>query len=157
LKGPSIQKYKLADGDIVFARTGATTGKSYLVIDPPEAVFASYLIRLQLSDKKLLPKFVNLFFRTHSYWETIRSGVSGSAQGGFNANKLSEIMIPFPKSTNEQQAIVAKLDKLAEETQSVESIYRRKVDALEALKKSLLHQAFSGELTAAEQLQECVA
>ena len=150
-------KYKLVDGDIVFARTGATTGKSYLVIDPPQAVFASYLIRLQLSDKELLPKFVNLFFRTHSFWETIRSGVSGSAQGGFNATKLGEIVIPFPKSTNEQQAIVAKLDTLTEETQHLESIYRRKVDALEALKKSLLHQAFSGDLTASERLQERVA
>jgi len=64
-------KYRLADGDIVFARTGATTGKSYLVKDPPKAVFASYLIRLQLNAKDLLPEFVNLFFQTQTYWESI--------------------------------------------------------------------------------------
>jgi len=139
-------KYKLADGDIVFARTGATTGKSYLVTDPPEAVFASYLIRVQLSTKDLLPNFVNLFFQTHSYWESIRSGVSGSAQGGFNATKLGELAIPFPKSRMEQKTIIAKLDGLSAETQHLESIYQRKLAALDELKKSLLHQAFSGAL-----------
>jgi type I restriction enzyme S subunit len=142
-----LPKYKLADGDIVFARTGATTGKSYLVSNPPEAVFASYLIRVQLSDKELLPQFVNLFFQTHSYWDTIRAGVSGSAQGGFNATKLAELVIPFPKSSKEQVAVVAKLDKLTAETQNLAALYERKLAALEALKKSLQHQAFTGELT----------
>ena len=142
----SLPKYKLEDGDIVFARTGATTGKSYLVSNPPESVFASYLIRVQLSDTKLLPQFVNLFFQSHSYWDTIRAGVSGSAQGGFNATKLGELVIPFPKSSEEQMSFVAKLDKLTAETQRLARLYERKLAALEALKKSLLHQAFSGEL-----------
>jgi type I restriction enzyme, S subunit len=140
-------KYKLTDGDIVFARTGATTGKSYLVTDPPEAVCASYLIRVQVNGVELLPPFVNLFFQTHSYWDSIRSGVSGSAQGGFNATKLGELVIPFPRSSSDQLAIVAKLDYLREETQRLASLYRQKLDALEALKKSLLHRAFNGELT----------
>ncbi|HEV2382992.1 MAG TPA: restriction endonuclease subunit S [Terriglobia bacterium] len=139
-------KYKLASGDIVFARTGATTGKSYLVTDPPEAVFASYLIRLHLSARNLLPEFVNLFFQTRAYWDTIRSGVSGSAQGGFNATKLGELVIPFPKSAKDQLNIVAKLAALSAETQRLESIYQQKLAALEELKKSLLHQAFSGAL-----------
>jgi type I restriction enzyme, S subunit len=54
-----LSKYRLASGDIVFARTGATTGKSFLVDAPPNAVFASYLIRLRLLDKKLLPEFAD--------------------------------------------------------------------------------------------------
>jgi len=141
-----LPKYKLADGDIVFARTGATTGKSYLVSNPPESVFASYLIRVQLSNEELLPQFVNLFFQTHSYWDTIRAGVSGSAQGGFNATKLGELVIPFPKSLKEQISVVARLDALSAETQRLETIYQRKLDALDELKKSLLHQAFEGEL-----------
>ena len=141
-----LPKYKLADGDIVFARTGATTGKSYLVSNPPESIFASYLIRVQLSNKGLLPQFVNLFFQTHSYWDTIRAGVSGSAQGGFNATKLGGLVIPFPKSLKEQVSVVAQLDALSAETQRLETIYQRKLTALEELKKSLLHQAFEGEL-----------
>ncbi len=103
-------RYRLETGDIVFARTGATTGKSYLVIDPPDAVFASYLIRLRLQVDELLPEFVYLFFQTSTYWKVIREGVAGSAQGGFNATKLAEISIPIP-SLAEQQRIVAILDE----------------------------------------------
>lgn len=139
-------KYKLMNGDIVFARTGATTGKSYLVIDPPNAVFASYLIRVQLVDKELHPSFVNRFFQTQTYWNTIRAGVSGSAQGGFNATKLGELMITFPISPREQCATVERLNTLEDQTQHLESIYQRKLAALDELKKSLLHQAFSGAL-----------
>ncbi len=141
-----LPKYKLADGDIVFARTGATTGKSYLVKNPPDAVFASYLIRVQLKEKELLPQFVNLFFQSHSYWDTIRAGVSGSAQGGFNATKLSELVIPFPASKKEQRVIVAGLESRQEETQRLARIYEQKLVALAALKKSLLHHAFTGQL-----------
>ena len=104
------------------------------------------MIRVQLKEKELLPQFVNLFFQTHSYWDTIRAGVSGSAQGGFNATKLAELLIPFPKSPKEQKTIADKLDVFAEETQRLATLYERKLAALEALKKSLLHQAFSGEL-----------
>lgn len=140
-------KFKLANGDIVFARTGATTGKSYLVKDPPDAVFASYLIRLRLNTKNLVPEFVNLYFKTHSYWNSIRSGVSGSAQGGFNATKLGELVIPFPQSSKEQQVIVSKLYALSAETSRLESIYQKKLIVLNELKQSLLNKAFSGKLT----------
>ena len=140
-----FQKYKLAEGDIVFARTGATTGKSYLITAPPDAVFASYLIRVQLYAKELLPPFLFFYFQTQSYWENIKSGSSGSAQGGFNATKLGELVIPYPKLM-QQQIIIAKLNELTEETQRLGSIYQQKLAALEALKKSLLNQAFTGEL-----------
>ncbi len=146
IESRDLPKYRLADGDIVFARTGATTGKSYLVTDPPEAVFASYLIRVQLYTKELLPQFVNLFFQTRSYWDSVRSGVSGSAQGGFNATKLGDLVIPFPKLQKEQQSIIAELDKIATGTNRLESIYQKKVAALDELKKALLHEAFTGEL-----------
>jgi type I restriction enzyme, S subunit len=141
-----LPKYKLAEGDIVFARTGATTGKSYLITEPPEAVFASYLIRVQLPAKELLPPFLFLFFQTKSYWDSINSGSSGSAQGGFNATKLGELIIPYPKQLKEQQGIIAKLAGLTTETERLVSIYNQKLAALEALKKSLLHQVFRGEL-----------
>ena len=108
-----LPKYRLASGDIVFARTGATTGKSFLVNEPPDAVFASYLIRLRLLDKKLLPEFVLLFFQTAGYWQSIKDGSSGSAQGGFNATKLGALTIPVPPLA-EQQRIVGLLDEAFE-------------------------------------------
>lgn len=139
-------KYRLASGDIVFARTGATTGKSFLVNDPPKAVFASYLIRLRLIDKKLLlPEFVSLFFQTDSYWKSIKEGSSGSAQGGFNATKLGALTIPVPPLP-EQQRIIGIVDQAFEDIAKARAIAERKLVALEALKKSLLHQAFAGKL-----------
>jgi type I restriction enzyme S subunit len=58
---------------------------------------------------------------------------------------LSNI-IPFPESRNEQRAIISKLDGLRAETQRLATVYERKLSALEALEKSLLHEAFSGKL-----------
>ncbi|MBX3475414.1 MAG: restriction endonuclease subunit S [Planctomycetes bacterium] len=146
IENVSLPKYKLADGDIVFARTGATTGKSYLVSAPPDAVFASYLIRVQLTGRQISPQFLNLFFQTQSYWDEIRAGVSGSAQGGFNATKLGELEIPFPTSPKEQQRVVAQLNAFAAETQRLARVYEQELAVLDGLKKSLLHQAFSGNL-----------
>lgn len=103
-------KFRLVSGDIVFARTGATTGKSFLVYDPPESVFASYLIRLRLNNKQVLPRFMSLFFQTVSYWKAVKDGLTGSAQGGFNATKLGELKIPIPLLP-EQRRIVGILDE----------------------------------------------
>ena len=141
-----LPKYLLKTGDIVFARTGATTGKSFLVDNPPIAVFASYLIRVQLQLNELLPNFLFLFFQTKNYWDKVSKGVSGSAQGGFNATKLAALSIPYPTSIKEQQSVIHKLTAISKETQRLESLYQRKLTALDELKKSLLHKAFSGEL-----------
>jgi type I restriction enzyme S subunit len=142
-------KYKLFDGDIVFARTGATTGKSYLIKDPPKSVFASYLIKVQIQTNNLLPKFLYLFFQTKSYWDSITTGLSGSAQGGFNATKLANLWLPIPPLPI-QQSIVEKLDQLILQTKKLESLYQHKLADLEELKKSVLQKAFNGELTMAE-------
>lgn len=141
-------KYKLTDGDIVFARTGATTGKSYLVSNPPDSVFASYLIRVQLSDKALIPGFLYLFFQTRSYWDVIHAGVSGSAQGGFNASKLGELTIPYPASLNDQKAVIHSIREIQADTLKVGKLSNQKLEALSELRESLLTQAFAGELTA---------
>jgi type I restriction enzyme, S subunit len=62
-----LEKYRLASGDIVFARIGATTGKSYLIKDPPLSVFASYLIRVR-AKPEIDPAFLSQFFRSPGYW-----------------------------------------------------------------------------------------
>src|ERR1017187_6983073 len=141
IEAADLPRYRLASGDIVFARTGATTGKSFLVTDPPEAVFASYLIRLRLLERKLLPEFVYLYFQTSGYWKSVKDGSTGSAQGGFNASKLGALSIPVPPLP-EQQRIVGILDEAFDGIATVKANARRKLAALDALKKSLLHQAF---------------
>lgn len=100
----------LRDGDIVFARTGATTGKSYLLKRPPKnVVFASYLIRVRPS-LKVDSDYLNHFFNTPDYWGQIKAKAQGAAQEGVNATKLSSLEIPLPP-LDEQKRIAAILDK----------------------------------------------
>ncbi len=142
IESADLPKYRLASGDIVFARTGATTGKSFLVDDPPDAVFASYLIRLRLLDKKLLPEFLSLFFQTANYWKSIKEGSSGSAQGGFNATKLGALSIPVPPLP-EQQRIVGVLDKAFEGIATAKANAEKNLQNARALFESYLQSVFT--------------
>jgi len=104
-----VDKARLAPGDIVFARTGATTGKSFLIKNcPQDAVFASYLIRLRL-EHCADPSYVAHYFQTPEYWRQISSVSEGVAQPGVNATKLRDLKIPLPP-IEEQRRIAAILD-----------------------------------------------
>jgi type I restriction enzyme S subunit len=138
-----LPKYRLASGDIVFARTGATTGKSFRVEKPPEAVFASYLIRLRLLDKRLLPEFVSLFFQSGGYWKSIKDGSSGSAQGGFNATKLAALSIPIPPLP-EQKRIVGFLDEAFEGIATAKTNAEKNLQNARAIFESHLQSVFAG-------------
>jgi type I restriction enzyme S subunit len=106
----SASNARLRSGDIVFARTGATTGKSYLIRDcPTDAVFASYLIRVRVGNAAD-PRFISHFFQTPGYWAQIAKSARGVAQPGVNATTLRELEIPLPPLP-EQRRIVAILDK----------------------------------------------
>lgn len=137
------QKFLLEHGDIVFARTGATTGKSYLIKNPPKSVFASYLIRLKINSFKILiPEYIMYYFNTQSYWDKINKGTSGSAQGGFNASKLSAINIPLPPLP-EQKRIVEILDKAFEEIEKAKAKYEKNLNNAKELFQSKLDEIFS--------------
>ncbi|MDF1723263.1 MAG: restriction endonuclease subunit S [Alcanivorax sp.] len=98
---------KLSAGDIVFARTGATTGKSYLIESCPDnAVFASYLIRLRLNNRAD-PSYISHFFQTQDYWSQISKSSRGVAQPGVNASKLKSLEVPLPPL--EEQKRIAKI------------------------------------------------
>ena len=100
---------RLRTGDIVFARTGATTGKSFLLKDCPEnSVFASYLIRVRVGSE-LNPRFLAHYFSTPQYWAQITSGTRGVAQPGVNATTLRALKLPLPPLA-EQRRIAAVLD-----------------------------------------------
>jgi type I restriction enzyme S subunit len=82
------------------------------------------------------------------YLESIKIDdfVTGATQPKLNQKALNSIPIPIPLKPSEQESIVAHLDALSAGTQRLMRIYEQKLAALAALKKSLLHQAFSGEL-----------
>ncbi len=87
----------------------------------------------------------------------LRNTAHQAAQPVISYSSIKDVELVFPASKVEQERIADKLNALEEDTEHLESVYRRKLEALEALKKSLLHQAFTGELTTPEQLQERVA
>lgn len=82
------------------------------------------------------------------YLESIRLDefITGAAQPKLNQKALNAIPIPIPEAVEEQARIVLSIEKLQEETQRLTHLYERKLAALEELKKSLLQQAFNGEL-----------
>ena len=101
---------RLKTGDIVFARTGATTGKSFLIREcPSDAVFASYLIRVRLDATIADPDFIAHYFQSKEYWSQIARGARGVAQPGMNATILKSLTVPIPPIP-EQRQIAAILD-----------------------------------------------
>jgi type I restriction enzyme S subunit len=135
-----LEKYRLERDDILFARTGATTGKSYIIKDCPEAVFASYLIRVKVQDE-VLPNYVYGYFNSTGYWRQITRSKSGSAQAGVNATRLSNLLIPIALADEQQQ--IARL--LSTVDRKIEAEEQRKA-ALEALFKSMLQQLMTGQV-----------
>lgn len=104
-------KYKLANGDIVVARTGNSTGENYLFRGGADAVFASYLIRFRLDTTRVDPRFIWYNLRAPRWWEFISSSKTGSAQAGANAKVLGRFPLRLPP-LREQQAIACILGAL---------------------------------------------
>lgn len=106
-----IETYLLKENDILFARTGGTVGKSFLVDKvPEEAIYAGYLIRTSYSTR-LCPKYMKYFMGTKLYWDQLRNGTIATAQPNCNGQTLSKMMLPLPPY-EEQVRIVAKIEEL---------------------------------------------
>jgi type I restriction enzyme S subunit len=104
-----IIRFRLAPGDLVFARTGATVGKSFLIRQVQNAVFASYLIRMRPADN-VNASYLRWFLNSPLYWNQIGSAAAGVAQPNVNATKLSQIEIPIAPAA-EQERIVAVIEE----------------------------------------------
>lgn len=138
-----VDKFALQEGDIVFARTGATTGKSYLLRQiPEEAVFASYLIRVRPRQAQVDPGFLARFFETQEYWSQINQNSSGTAQGGVNASKLKKLSVPLPPLP-EQRHIAAILGKV----DALRSTRREAIAKLDQLLQSVFLEMFGDPVT----------
>jgi len=141
---PNPEAYLLKANDIVFARTGATTGKSFLIRDCPEAVFASYLIRLRVQ-QLVTPEYLYRYFQTPSYWAQITGEKKGTGQPNVNGKKLANIRVPVPPPA-EQRRLVGYLDGLAGPVARLARLQTETAAALDALLPSILDKAFQGDL-----------
>ena len=106
-----IATYLLKQNDILFARTGGTVGKSYLVKTvPEEAIYAGYLIRTRYSEK-LSAQYLKYFMDSSLYWMQLKDGTIATAQPNCNGQTLSKMILPLPPRA-EQQRIVDKLNEI---------------------------------------------
>jgi len=108
-----------------------------------DACFPDSVIGVVANPKEADVDYVEYLLQ--SFKARIQAMGKGSAQANINMGTFENERFPFPL-VSEQKRIVIKLDFLREETQRLESIYQQKLAALDALKKSLLDQAFTGQL-----------
>jgi type I restriction enzyme S subunit len=106
------ERYRLKPGDVLVARTGASTGENIYLPSVPDAVFASYLVRFQFSD---LPtaRLVGAFMRTPVYFEYVAGCIGGSAQPNASAQVLAgaQTVAPTPDIGRIFADFVAPLDR----------------------------------------------
>ena len=137
--------YLLNDGDILFARTGATVGKSYLVNGiNTKAIYASYLIRVQTS-KEVLPEYVKYFFESGFYWEQIERSSIGIGQPNVNGAILSLLIIPIPPK-EEQHKIVDNLRGWLNIVDVIEECKENLQMSIKQAKSKILDLAIHGKL-----------
>ena len=144
-----IGTYLLQEDDILFARTGGTVGKSFLMGTVSEpAIYAGYLIRTRYS-KELCPQYLKSFMESSLYWEQLRSGTIATAQPNCNGKTLGRMLLPIPPK-NEQNRIISKLhaieSSLDKYTLAQEALDKLNADIFDKLKKSVLQEAIQGRL-----------
>ncbi|HAW1409419.1 TPA: hypothetical protein JLM45_002467 [Escherichia coli] len=140
------EKYLLADGDLVFARTGATVGKSFLIKgDIPESIYASYLIRVRCNGR-VNKNFLSYFFRSPEYWNQITELSAGIGQPNVNGSKLKRLILPIT-STNEQKIIAEKLDTLLAQVDSTKARLEQIPQILKRFRQAMLSAAVSGNIS----------
>jgi type I restriction enzyme S subunit len=132
-------------GDVLFTTEAPLANVAQLDTDERVA-FAQRIIVMQPEKATLDNTFLKYLLLSGPAQQRIRAKGTGATVQGIKARLLKLIEISFPKTLSEQKQIVERLDALNEETQGLASAYQRKLAALEALKKSLLHQAFTGNL-----------
>lgn len=132
-------------GDVLFT-TEAPLGNVAQLDTDEKVVFAQRIIIMQPNASKLDSTFLKYLIMSQPVQQRIHAKGTGATAKGIKASLLKTVEISFPNSVKEQEEIVAKFDQLLDETQRLESLYRQKLAALDELKKSLLHQAFTGQL-----------
>jgi type I restriction enzyme, S subunit len=142
----SKEKYLLKDGDLLFARTGATVGKSFLIKGNfPESVFASYLIRVHFKEQ-VLDKYVYNYFQSLHYWKQITEGQVGIGQPNVNGTKLGQLTVPIAP-LKQQQQIVSKIEELFSELDKGIEELKTAQQQLKVYRQAVLKWAFEGKLT----------
>lgn len=133
VSSPEIEKYILKEGDIVFARTGNSTGRTYFHEEKNgELAFAGFLIKFSLDESKVNPKYLKYFTLSKPYKQWVDNLSSGSTRGNINAKTFADCPIILPPRA-QQDYLVRVLSSLEEKMQTNNQINQE----LEAMAKTL--------------------
>lgn len=137
VNSPNSKNYHLEEGDIVFARTGATVGKTYLY-DPADGdlVFAGFLIRFSPNERKIIPYYLKTYTDTTAYWYWVKIISQRSGQPGINAAEYSSLQLPVPPLAEQRKIaeVLGLWDKAIEkQLQLIEQLTLRKRGLMQQL------------------------
>lgn len=142
-------QYMITDGDLLIARTGATTGYNLIVDDSfKNFIFASYLIRFNYDKKKLFPLYVKYVLKSKLWYGFVNNYISGSAQPGMNARVFGKFNFPYvPLSTQQKIAsILSAYDKLIQN-------YKKQIEALQTPQANSTKNGSSASASLAGKMQ----
>jgi len=141
-----LERYRVYPGDVLITIMG-TCGRCAIVPDDiPVAINTKHLCCITLDRKQCLPGYLHAYFLHAPQSQAFLSKhAKGSIMAGLNMGLIQALPVALPP-IEVQASIVEEADGLREEIQRLSGIYEQKLAALDALKKSLLHQAFSGNL-----------
>jgi len=134
------EKYRICPGDILVARTGASTGENMYIVNAPDAVFASYLVRLQFETRSLA-RLVAEFMRTDGYFSYIKGVVGGSAQPNASGPVLAGAEVVFPTL-----AIADAFLAIADPLDRARFVHQEEANTLAQIRDALLPKLLSGEV-----------
>jgi len=131
-------------GDILLAKNGTTGVAAKVDRDTVFDIYVSlaHLRPLNFMDGYFLLYFINSLVAKKQFNKRLK----GMGVPNLHLNEIREVVIPYPKLKLDQEAVVKDLDELSDKTKELEAIFQRKIAELEELKKSYLHEAFSGKL-----------
>ena len=133
-----VDKYLVHDGDVLIARTGATTGYNLVVDDSfNNYVFASYLIRFNYNRKKLYPRYLKYVLKSPSWYGFVNNYIGGSAQPGMNARVFGKYYLPYTDLYTQQKiaSILSAYDSQIENNQ-------KRIKLLEQMAENLYKEWF---------------
>ena len=139
---PSWAEYKLSEGDIVLARTGASTGKSYRYKKSDGTlIYAGFLIKIRPDPAQLNPAFLECHLNSTEYWKWVQQTSMRSGQPGINGNEYARLSIPLP-SIEEQTAIASILMEMGEEITALEA----RQEKTRLIKQGMMQELLSGRV-----------
>lgn len=140
------EPYLLEDGDILFARSGATVGKTFMYQDSwGKACFAGYLIRMRCDRNKILPKFLSLIAQSNYYWDQVNAGLVQATIQNFSGEKYGSMKIILPPIFEQEEIVMF----LGNELRRIDGVKQKTIESIELLKEkkiAFVSAAVTGQL-----------